>query len=100
MLAKVVVGLALVVALAVPIAAQFYYGSQGPIPLKIDSSRVTIKFHEEAAPDGQQDILTAIGRIPCAVGVLACPESEFCALRTSPSARIASISGSRWGVRA
>jgi len=38
--------------LALPVHAQFYYGSEGQIPLYVDSSKVTIKFDELLSPMG------------------------------------------------
>jgi subtilisin family serine protease len=42
--------------------AQFYYGSHGPVPLKVDSSRVLIKF-DQFMPSSPQDIMASIHRI-------------------------------------
>jgi len=44
-------------------SGQFYYGSDGPIPLKIDSSKVSIKFDETVSPQVQEALISSIGRI-------------------------------------
>jgi len=43
--------------------SQFYYGSNGQIPLRVDSNKVTIKFDETFSPQNQGAILDAIDRI-------------------------------------
>ena len=45
------------------VSGQFYYGSDGPIPLKIDSLKVTLKFDAGISPSGQQALLQSIERV-------------------------------------
>jgi subtilisin family serine protease len=44
-------------------SGQFYYGSDGPISLKIDSLKVTIKFDATISPSAKQELIESIGRI-------------------------------------
>lgn len=48
-------------------SGQFYYGSDGPIPLTVDSTKVTIKFDQTFSPGAQQALLESIDRIIAAL---------------------------------
>jgi hypothetical protein len=43
--------------------AQYYYGSDGPVHLKIDSNRILIKFEAYLEADSQQALIASIDNI-------------------------------------
>jgi hypothetical protein len=51
-------GAAVILVLTSSVFAQFYYGSNGPIPLSIDSNKVLIKFDQAFSPESQSALLT------------------------------------------
>lgn len=53
-------GVAAILVLTSSISAQFYYGSNGPVPLSIDSNKVLIKFDMTYNPESQSAILSQI----------------------------------------
>jgi len=66
---RVVLLLGLIAAyISIPTAsAQFYYGTDGPIQLSVDSFRVLIKFDQSFAPHSQELLLASIDRIVCGI---------------------------------
>ncbi len=60
-------GAAVILVLTSSISAQFYYGSNGPVPLSIDSNKVLIKFDMTYNPELQSAILSQIERIATVV---------------------------------
>lgn len=56
-------GAAVILVLSSSVFAQFYYGSNGPVPLTIDSSKVLIKFDQAYSPESQSALLSQISRI-------------------------------------
>lgn len=45
------------------VSGQSYYGSEGPIPLQVDSLKVTLRFDEDLTYPAQQALLESVGRI-------------------------------------
>jgi hypothetical protein len=47
-------------------SAQYYYSGGGTIPLRIDSSRMVVRFDDEIGSQGQEALLVSIKRIDSA----------------------------------
>jgi len=54
---------AAIVVMAASASGQLYYGTDGPIPLKIDSSKVAVKFDASITPFAREQLIASIDRI-------------------------------------
>lgn len=60
---SIIIVIAVIVIMTTTISAQFWYGVDGPVPLKIDSLKVIIKFESGMSINQQQELLESYDRI-------------------------------------